>query len=492
MPKNKTPQEKAFNVGYLSQWAFSSFIIVSLPLVFAVTYTVLEVGSYTEKSQLTIFKAVQETESTRIILERLASMQRNIGQIQLFGKSVFYNLYLKNRSNFLTETWSLRDGDMGEKLIQQLIILRKNEERVFDHISKKLEAKSETDETLLSQQDLDAFDQLTQQARNLLSEAESRVITETTSLSAAAKQVKHQLIILTAVSVFLALLLAILFVQLLTRPINDLAQSIRSLGEVGFKQPIFIRGPKDLQELGIELEWLRVKLESVDHEKQQFIVNISHELKTPLASLKEGIDLLSDSDVVGELNPSQQEIIELMKLSDININNLVVNLLEYQKSISTKIIFNCSTFKLEHLINKVTDEYELILRSKNITLNTHLKSTQINADYEKLQIIISNVFSNALKFSPKDSSIGLSLSSHANVITLMIEDQGPGITKEKQSLIFDDFYQGNSPPDWNIKSSGLGLALVKHYIIAHKGSIKLLPASKSYCGARFFINLPQQ
>ena len=78
------------------------------------------------------------------------------------------------------------------------------------------------------------------------------------------------------------------------------------------------------------------------------------------------------------------------------------------------------------------------------------------------------------------------------VVTLIIEDQGPGIVKEIQPLIFKDFFYGNSTPTWKVKASGLGLALVKHYLNAHNGSIKLLPATKSYCGARFSISLPQK
>ena len=78
------------------------------------------------------------------------------------------------------------------------------------------------------------------------------------------------------------------------------------------------------------------------------------------------------------------------------------------------------------------------------------------------------------------------------MIEFIIEDQGPGISKDKQPFIFKEFYQGDSPQDWKIKASGLGLALVKHYLDAHKGTIELLQANKEYCGARFALQLPQK
>jgi two-component system sensor histidine kinase GlrK len=449
-------------------------------------YTISEVGNYAERSQAAIFKAVHETESSRIILERLASMERNIRQIQLFGKSDFYDLYQENRDKFLKEIASLKPSEMDERLVQQLNSLKDTENKVYHYILANLKG----DEIKLSQENLNAFDQLTRQARVVLAEGEQRIETEATALSAKSEKLRMELIYLAFISIFFASIIAVIFVRLLLRPIKDIAQAIRILGEVGFDQAISIRGPRDLQKLGSQLEWLRQKLDNLENEKQQFIRNVSHELKTPLATLKEGTDLLSEN-VVGELNTEQQDIIQLMKMGNITIHDLVENLLEYQRTISTKIVFNCSTFKLETLISRVTDEYELLLRSKNITLKSNLHSTQINADYDKLRIIISNLFSNALKFSPQNGSIGLTLSSQDNIINLIIEDQGSGIAKEIQSLIFKDFYYGNSTPDWKIKASGLGLALVKHYLDAHNGSIELLPATGNYCGARFSIHLPQ-
>jgi len=481
-------QKISLNKGSLYQWALTSFLIVTLPLIIAISYTVYEVGNYTEKSQSALFKTVHETESTRIIHERLNSMERNIRQFQLFKTEGFLNLFLENRNKFLKQMATFDQQKIDAQLAHRLHLLKKIEHSQFISIFEKLEDQN----IQLTQEDLNDYDQLTRQAKKLLTESEKRLSTESENLSISAKKFTIELIALAIISIALAFLLTLLFVRLLLRPIKDITIAIRTIGDKGFAHAIAIRGPKDLQQLGEQLEWLRVKLGSLEKEKQQFIRNVSHELKTPLATLKEGTDLLSDN-IVGELNTEQQEIIQLMKISNITINDLVGNLLEYQRSISTKITFNCSTFKLETLVDRITDEYELLLRSKNITLESKLKPTQINADYEKLKIIISNVFSNALKFAPQNSSIRLTLGVHAKIITLTIEDQGPGISKEVEQLIFKDFYRGNSSSsDWKIKDSGLGLALVRHYLDIHHGSVKLLPKCKHYSGARFSIYLPQK
>jgi two-component system sensor histidine kinase GlrK len=482
--KKNTPDNKPFIIGSLYQWALASFLVVTLPLVFAIIYSLIEVTNYTEKSQLSLFQTVSSTESSRILLERLLSMERSIKQFKVLNEPELFDAYQEHRNTFQLEMESLKTKGLDGQLLKKLKTLEQNESLFHENIINNLEDDQ-------FNVDLIAFDPLTTQVRALLTEGEKRVGTEATALSVIAKRVKQRMVYFALLSIPLALLLVLLFVHLLTRPIKNIGQAIRNLGDIGFEQPIAIKGPQDLVDLGLHLEWLRQKLNRVEYEKKLFIRNVSHELKTPLATLKEGTDLLAEN-VVGELNTEQHEIIQLMKISNISINDLVENLLEYQQTISTQIDFNFSNFDLSSLVERVTNEYQLLIQSKNITLKTNLNSTNISADYDKLKIIISNLFSNALKFSPQDGTIGLSLLSLSNNIVLIIEDQGPGISKEIQPFIFQNFYRGNSPSQWKIKGSGLGLAIVKHYLDALKGTIEILAANKEYCGARFALQLPQK
>ena len=486
MTKRNISNYKIFVIGSLYQWAITTFIIVTLPLIFAIIYSVIEITNYTEKSQLTLMKTVNTTENSRIMLERLMSMERSIRQFQVLNETEFFDTYLGHRSNFLDVLESLKLKEISKKFVKKLQSLQENESVLHQNIL----LHSDSKQFELTKTDLNKFDDLTLQAKNLLRNGEKKASKDAATLAKIANKVRQKLVYSALVSIPLALILGLTFVHLLNRPIKDIGRAIRNLGEVGFEQPISIKGPQDLMELGIHLEWLRQKLNQFENEKQQFIRNVSHELKTPLATLKEGTDLLAEN-VVGELNTEQQEIIRLMKIGNIAIYNLVENLLEYQKTISTQIELNLSSFKLVTLIERIAEEYLLLLRSKNIVLKSNLAPVTINADYEKLKIVIGNVFSNALKFSPPDSIIGLTLTSDNNIIQLVIEDQGLGIGKKTKQLIFEDFYQGNSAHAWKIKGSGLGLALVKHYIAAHQGTIKLLPPTKQYCGARFSLCIPK-
>jgi two-component system sensor histidine kinase GlrK len=481
------PKNKKFYFGSLYQWVLASFVIVTLPLVFAIIYAVIEVSHYTEKSQQTLFQTVNTTESSRIILERLVSMERSIRQFQVLNEPEIFKSYQEHRKRFADELQSLKNTTQDRKLQQKLKSFEETENNLYQEIL----IKAADNQNRLTNTDLDAFDSLSMQARELLAEGEKRAAREATHLSLIATQVREKMMFSAFASIPLALLLGLIFVHLLTRPIKSIGLAIRSLGDEGFDQPISVKGPKDLAELGHNLEWLRQKLNRLDHEKQQFIRNISHELKTPLASIKEGTDLLAEN-IVGKLNTEQQEIIELMKMSNIIINDLVENLLEYQRSISTPVELNIVEIKVHPLIDRIVNEYQLPLKSKNIILTKEINTIMIKADYDKLKIIISNIFSNALKFSPENGTIGITIQSHLDSTQFIIEDQGPGIAINIRHLIFNDFYQGKAPQSWNIKGSGLGLALVRHFLEAHGGQIKLLDSNERFCGARFCVFLPQQ
>ncbi len=486
MAKNNASLPQRFSVGSLYQWALLGFIIVTIPLMFVIIYAVTEVGNYTQKSQQTLFQAVITTENNRMILERLTSMERSIRQFQVLNEAELFDSYLEHRDSFLDVLELLKSANFNEKLTFKLQTLEHNEKVLYRSIFAQTNSKAFE----LTETDLTIFDQLTTQARSLLTEGEKKVGAEAASLAIISERVRKRLVYFAVASIPLALFLGFIFVYLLTRPIKNIGTAIRNLGEIGFEQPIAIRGPKDLTDLGVHLEWLRQRLNQLEHEKQQFIRNVSHELKTPLATLKEGTDLLAE-DVVGELNTEQQKIIKLMKMGNTTINNLVENLLEYQRTISTQIDLNVSDFSLGTLIKRVSREYQLLLRSKNITLRHELRTTNIRADYDKLKIVVSNLLSNALKFSPQNGTIRLHLDGTGNAVELSVEDQGPGIPEDVQPFIFDDFYQGDSSHAWKIKGSGLGLALVNHYVNAHQGVIKLLPATKEFCGARFVIYIPK-
>lgn len=475
----------AFRPSSLYKLSLVSLIIILLPLVFAFIFAIVAITKHTNLTQQTLINTIIITDSNRIILERLISMERNIKQYQILKDPDLLKGFHDHHQTFIDAAANMKFNNVKSELQIMMENLLENEKKLYLLIVKK----NIYEQQELTKTDLNDYADLTLEARKLVDKGAVQLIKEAEALSIAANKVQQNLIYSISLAVPLALILGLIFVSLLTKPIKDIGHAIREIGKGDFDQAIIIQGPKDLEGLGKHLEWLRNRLNQLENDKQNFIKNISHELKTPLATLKEGSGILED-EIVGELNQEQQEIVQLMRLGCIQLNGLIENLLEYQKAISIQTELNCSSFDFNLLIQRIIEEYRLIIKVKKIKTRVLLRSFKIQADRDKVRVIISNILSNALKFSTSETEIGISSRTHKNNVYLLIEDQGKGISKQEKKLIFNEFYQDKSYGVWPVRGSGLGLKLVKDYVQIHHGAIRLLKSNSNYPGVRLLVRLP--
>lgn len=470
--------------GSLYQWMLGSFILVSVPLIFAIVYALVALDNYSKQAHKSVFQTIVVTENSRLVLERLVSMERSIRQYQVLKEASLLDAFVTHHQKLVGLLNDSQSEHLPAGLSHQLQRLKQQEQSLFQSIPTR-----EVDYKPLSEAVLGQFAELAQQARQIIELGSQQQSQEVVALSEYESQVRQRLVFIVLASAFLALLLSIFFVHYITRPIKKTRMQIQRLVKDDFETPISIKGPKDLQELGENLEGLRQELRHLENEKQQFIRNISHELKTPLATLKEGTDLLSE-ELIGTLNSEQKEIVQLMQVGNFNIMNLVANLLEYQKAVSIQSTLDNRYFALPDLVDSLRQDYQLLLQSKQLDLIVSLPETTLYADYEKLKVVLSNFISNAIKFSSSGGCISISAELSDNTLQLVIEDQGPGISEDIHKLIFEDFFQGQLQPSSTMKGTGLGLAIVGYYVEQHSGEVLLLPPNEIFSGARFALVLP--
>lgn len=284
----------------------------------------------------------------------------------------------------------------------------------------------------------------------------------------------------------LAVLMALAFGIWLTRPLNRLEKAIIGLGENRLDEAIRINGPADLQLVGQRLDWLRLRLVELDADKSRFLRHVSHELKTPLASLREGVSLLEDG-VAGELNANQREVAKILRHNTSLLQGQIEDLLR----------FNAAAFEARQLRREKTDLLQLIeeqiesqrlqWRARDLQIGIEGKAVQAEVDRDKLGTVIANLLSNAIRFSPAGGKIRIRLHRLAEVVRIDLEDDGPGIALDDQPRIFEPFFRGERQPPQAVRGSGIGLSIVQEYIAAHGGRVQLLPAGP---GAHFRIELP--
>lgn len=287
-------------------------------------------------------------------------------------------------------------------------------------------------------------------------------------------------------SIGIAAILALGFGIWLARPFKRLEKAIQGLGENRLDVPIDIPGPSDVRRVSQQLEWLRLRLTELDADKARFLRHISHELKTPLASLHEGVAVLGDG-VAGALNPSQAEVVNILQHN--------TQLLQHQ--IEALLRFNAAAFEARQLKRERTDLLALLedqvdtqrLQWQAQSLNVRVEGapTTMPLDREKIASAVGNLLSNAIRFSPHGGHIRLVLLDLPGRACIDIVDQGPGVAEADRDRIFEPFYRGERQPTGAVRGTGIGLSIVHEYILAHGGRITLLPQRQ---GAHFRIELP--
>jgi two-component system, NtrC family, sensor histidine kinase GlrK len=291
-----------------------------------------------------------------------------------------------------------------------------------------------------------------------------------------------------AAAILGSVLLALVFGLWLVRPLGRLERSIDDLGANRFDTPVDIRGPADLRRLGRRLDWLRQRLADLEADRQRVLRHVSHELKTPLASLHEGIALLEDR-VVGPLLEEQVEVVKILSESSNVLQSRIEALLGYNAAAFDARRLDCSRISLREVLDRVIREQALQCQARAVSVAHEGADAPVVADAEKLAIVFGNLLSNAVRFSPQGGTVRFVLNRGERSVSIDCIDEGPGVARPDRARIFDPFYQGSRQPDGARGGSGIGLSIVREMVGAHGGSIALLPGEG---GAHFRVELPRE
>ena len=287
-------------------------------------------------------------------------------------------------------------------------------------------------------------------------------------------------------AIVLAVALALVFGLWFARPLKRLEAAVVSLGENRLDEPIRILGPNDVRLLGRRLEWLRLRLLELDADKARFLRHVSHELKTPLAALREGVALL-DEGVAGTLNEGQREVARILRQNTAILQSQIEDLLR----------FNAAAFEARQLLRRPTDLKQLMAdcvdkqrlqwQARQLAVRIEGEALQVEVDADKLGTAVGNLLSNAIRFSPPRATIRIAVSRAPGRACIDIADEGPGIAVADRARVFEPFYRGEHQPADAPRGSGIGLSIVHEVVTAHGGQIELLPDSP---GAHFHLELP--
>lgn len=235
--------------------------------------------------------------------------------------------------------------------------------------------------------------------------------------------------------------------------------------------------------------WIIYKQKRVGEVKSDFINNMTHEFKTPLATISLAVDALNSPKII-EQPEKIKYFAGIIKDENQRMNKQVQKILEAAKMERDNLELNLQPLHVHAYLEQAANNTEINIQQKNgkIELSLLANNDRVEGDEVHLSNIFFNLIDNAIKYCDKEPHIQIFTSSNRNTLTIKIEDNGIGIKKEALNQIFDKFYRVHTGNVHNVKGFGLGLSYVKTVVEAHKGKIKA--ESSLGKGSKFIIELP--
>lgn len=271
----------------------------------------------------------------------------------------------------------------------------------------------------------------------------------------------------------------------LTRPILALTNAIRRVGAQGYGDRVPVRGKDELAELSDAFNIMSEKLENHDRLRNEFVSNASHELKTPLSTMK----LLAES-MLYEEDPDPKVSREFF--SDINhevdrLTHIINDLLRLVNEENAVSALNLTTVDLDGLVSRVLQRLLPLAKNKDIRLEKKLVPVKIECDEYRIEQVVTNLVDNALKYTDK-GSVSVTVKPDGAFAVLSVHDTGIGIPKESISRVFERFYRVDKARSRDTGGTGLGLSIVESIVSLHGGYIQV--ESVVGRGSTFTVRLP--
>ncbi|MDD5528787.1 MAG: HAMP domain-containing sensor histidine kinase [bacterium] len=230
------------------------------------------------------------------------------------------------------------------------------------------------------------------------------------------------------------------------------------------------------------------KIEENDLSKTDFIYVVSHELRSPLATVKNAIEILFDG-MAGEITDTQKHLLEIANKNINRLNFIIEDILDISRIDSGQIRIEFAPVDIKEVINDVVIMLEREANEKGISIEKVLpeKIIKVNGDFQRIIQILTNIIGNAIKFTNK-GSITITATEEKEYVKISVKDTGAGIPPENIDKIFDKFFQIRESTSLSSKGVGLGLTITKKLVTMHNGKIEV--ESELNKGSTFSVFLP--
>lgn len=441
------------------------WLLTVLPLLVAIVFASVSLTRLTERSESSMRETAEATRLGWELDEDLRLMERILRQYEALGDASLLDDYLVARNEWLSNLGQFVRVPLLASLAVRASELRSIEAAAYDRL------RTDNRDLQPLQQ---AHNEIKARTVGLIGDVGKITEAERQGFRVEAENLQSQLLFAISLAFVLVAILFLTGQRIVALLFKGVERAVIALGNNLLERRIELKGTDDLRWIGKRLDWLRKRMLALQEERTRILRHVSHELKTPLAALREGTSLLSEG-VAGPLSPQQEKIAGIMQGNVLRLQGLIDGLLKLQQAEHVRDRIEPENLRLDEMIQQILATHKLAARDKRLKITGRLARLTVTGGREEITTIIDNLISNAIKFSPPQGTIRIRLSRDNQNAVLDVVDAGPGVPEEERKMIFEPFYR--SPGTKAVAGIGLGLAIAREFATAHRGTLEYLPGT---------------
>ncbi|MFC0140566.1 ATP-binding protein [Erwinia mallotivora] len=459
----------------LRQLVLMAFLLVLLPLLVLAWQAWESLSALSDRAADTNRTTLTDVRRSEVMARTALELERSYRQYCVLDDPMLASLYQTQRNKYSqlldAQALVLPDAHIYDSLRQSLMQLNK---MTCDN-NNPVKAASDTLEAFSA-----ANAQLVQSTREVVF---SRGLQLQREIAERGQYFGWQALIL----FLLSLGLVLLFTRMIIGPVKAVERMINRLGEGrSLNHSLAFKGPRELRSLGQRILWLSERLAWLESQRHEFLRHLSHELKTPLASMREGTALLAD-EVVGPLTADQHEVVSILDESSRHLQRLIEQLLDYNRKLSEAQIA-MEPVQLAALVDNIVTTHSLTARAKKMRTEIALSAHVCLAEADLLTRAIDNLYSNAIHYGAESGTIWIRSYQTGRKVVIEVANTGPSVPLAEQAMIFEPFFQGSQQRKGAVKGSGLGLSIAKDCLHRLQGDLQLVSSEEADVCFRIELN----
>ena len=448
-------------------------VVTAVPLLVALFLAAGALERVTRLGENVVLEGVVATRLAMELRDGLADLERNARQIEVLPSRQMRDVLVDRLEAVHVTLTALESSELGQRIHSPLTGIRDRIELARDRVLLNGDEPVSPIPAADVRKLVRLADQIIESGRTVIDE-------QTRQLSQASKSARQVIWISTLGLAPLALILVFLAAAAISGPVRRIGAGLQALGDGHYDSRVAVGFPQEASELADRLNWLGERLQQFEEDKDRFLRSVSHELKTPLASLREGSELMA-RHALGPLNAQQQEVAEILTESSAELESLIINLLTFAEWRAERRVETSGWFEVEPMLDEILRSRRLLLQRRGVEPSLFIETRKLYGQRARVREALDNLVGNAVRFAPEGTPLEIRCTTVDGQFELSVRDHGRGVDDSDMETIFEPFVRGHDVEGQGIRGTGIGLSIVREAARAHGGYVVVENAEPGAC-----------